>query len=123
MDYLFDTLLETHPDLPFIFAAAWPGGGATDEMLAKIEKSGRALYVKWVPQYTVLQHDVVRFFIVSIEGCVRRSPLRPTQSHCGNGSYNESISAELPIIAFPFGGDQAFNAQLCTFSRYPDQVD
>ena len=50
---------------------------------------------KFTPQPTVLKHNNVKIFL----------------SHCGFGGVVDSVSAGVPIIAFPGGSDQNSNAQ------------
>ncbi|WVZ64578.1 hypothetical protein U9M48_014076 [Paspalum notatum var. saurae] len=58
---------------------------------------GRGLVVrKWVDQLEILNHDSVRGFL----------------SHCGWNSVLESVTAGVPLAAWPMHADQPFNARL-----------
>lgn len=50
---------------------------------------------KWLPQNDILAHKNTKLFI----------------SHMGIGGFNEAMYHAVPVIAVPFGGDQAFNAE------------
>ncbi|KAK3001395.1 hypothetical protein RJ639_022326 [Escallonia herrerae] len=58
----------------------------------------QGLIVKWSPQTQVLAHPSVACFL----------------SHCGWNSLSESITAGVPIIAYPQWTDQPTNAKLIT---------
>ncbi|KAJ4972180.1 hypothetical protein NE237_005279 [Protea cynaroides] len=62
----------------------------------RIRKENRGLLVrKWAPQVEILSHKSTRAFI----------------SHCGWNSVLESLSQGVPILAWPIGADQFYNAK------------
>ncbi|XP_074273664.1 7-deoxyloganetin glucosyltransferase-like [Silene latifolia] len=63
----------------------------------KNEVSGRGLLVNWSPQEEVLDHPSVAVFL----------------THSGWNSTIESISSGVPVICWPFLGDQQPNSWLC----------
>ncbi|RXK35723.1 hypothetical protein M231_07012 [Tremella mesenterica] len=102
LECLVETLIEAEPPLPFLFAAASALASWPDHLIKKVEESGRGMIVKWAPQLTVLQHESIHFFL----------------THCGSGSTVEAIQAEIPIVAWPFTGDQVlWAAQLTQMSH------
>nr|AUR26626.1 UDP-glucosyltransferase 84K1 [Centella asiatica] len=60
------------------------------------ESKNQGLIVKWSPQVQVLAHPAVACFL----------------THCGWNSLNETITAGVPVIAFPQWTDQPTNAKL-----------
>ncbi|XP_043691860.1 UDP-glycosyltransferase 92A1 [Telopea speciosissima] len=62
----------------------------------RIKEQNRGLLVrKWAPQVEILSHKSTRAFI----------------SHCGWNSVLESLSQGVPILAWPIGADQFYNAK------------
>ncbi|EXB48393.1 UDP-glycosyltransferase 92A1 [Morus notabilis] len=62
----------------------------------RIRESERGLIVhKWAPQVDILSHEAVSAFL----------------SHCGWSSIIEALTHSVPIIGWPLGGDQFFNAK------------
>ena len=72
------------------------------------------MIVSWAPQVSVLQHEAIRFFIVSYPAATL---LTCAQSHCGSASSTEAIMAGVPIVAWPFTADQPMWATLCEPAR------
>ncbi|KAI3437160.1 Glycosyltransferase [Psidium guajava] len=81
---------------PFLWAVksadwVWPDKGWKDRL------KGRGLVVHdWVDQRRILSHPAIRGFL----------------SHCGWNSVLESLSEEVPILAWPTAADQPLNAKL-----------
>jgi len=63
--------LVADPPLPFLFTTAANGADVPVTLQEKVEASGKGMIVQWAPQLTVLQHDAIRFFVVSITRSVR----------------------------------------------------
>jgi len=80
--------------IPFIFSYASPFSTIPDTVMAKIQRYGLGFTAKWSPQQTILSHRATGWFV----------------SHCGQNSVMESITLGVPIICWPFFGDQPLNA-------------
>ncbi|TCD68440.1 hypothetical protein EIP91_010726 [Steccherinum ochraceum] len=87
-----DVLIEKR--IPFIFSYASPIAQLSDAFRARVENSDVGFLSQFSPQQTILAHPAVGWFI----------------SHCGQSSTLESVSAGVPIIAWPFHVDQPANA-------------
>ena len=72
VEYLVETLLEAQPDLPFLFALSSPNASLSEGLRRRVEDSGKGMLVSFAPQLTVLQHNAVRFFIVSLSSAETR---------------------------------------------------
>ncbi|OSD03898.1 glycosyltransferase family 1 protein [Trametes coccinea BRFM310] len=82
-------------DIPFLLSHASPRAGALpDEIVDKVGAYGKGMLSPWTPQQTVLEHKATGWFV----------------THCGQNSVIESISAGIPMIAWPFNADQPLNA-------------
>ncbi|KAH8103112.1 UDP-Glycosyltransferase/glycogen phosphorylase [Cristinia sonorae] len=80
--------------IPFIFSHASPLAKVTDSLKATAEQSGLGLLTRWAPQQTLLSHPALGWFV----------------THAGENSVLEAISAEVPMICWPFISDQPLNA-------------
>ncbi|EJU03973.1 UDP-Glycosyltransferase/glycogen phosphorylase [Dacryopinax primogenitus] len=89
---LFETLLTLEKPMPFIITIS--RGSLLDEMKAALEQSGRGLVVPWAPQQAMLSHPGLGWML----------------THCGGGGTFESLSSAVPVIAWPFMGDQPQHA-------------
>lgn len=69
---LLDTMLRRNPPVPFVFAMAADKAVIPEELVQRVQQSGRGFISRWVPQVEVLRHDAVGAFLV------RRSPRPPT---------------------------------------------
>ncbi|KAK4690044.1 hypothetical protein P7C73_g46, partial [Tremellales sp. Uapishka_1] len=88
VNYLIVTLLEN--DVPFLFAHASSVAVIPDELAKAIEAAPNGCKVRFAPQWAVLEHPAVGFFL----------------SHCGCNSVAEAIMSVQPLIAVPFAADQ-----------------
>jgi hypothetical protein len=121
IQYLVESLLAA--DIPFLFATASRFTQLDQDLRTKVEAGGNGMIVPWVPQNTVLQHPAVRFFLVRHFSTGWTSPINlgkdvhaeddtsSFQTHCGSGSVVEAITAEMPIVAWPYVGDQTIWAR------------
>ncbi|EKM54549.1 glycosyltransferase family 1 protein [Phanerochaete carnosa HHB-10118-sp] len=80
--------------IPFIMAQASPFCHLTAEVAQRVKASGTGLITSWAPQQAILEHPVTGWFV----------------THGGFNSITESIHAGIPMICWPFGGDQPLNA-------------
>ncbi|KAK3022598.1 hypothetical protein RJ639_045749 [Escallonia herrerae] len=63
----------------------------------RVRESGRGLLVQeWGPQMEILSHASIGAFL----------------SHCGWNSVNEALSNGVPILSWPMGAEQPFNATM-----------
>ncbi|KAI5123071.1 hypothetical protein M0805_000505 [Coniferiporia weirii] len=89
---VFDALIALR--VPFIFAHASPVAEVPESIIRKVAASGLGYISKWVPQHRVLHHKATGWFL----------------SHCGQNSILESLMEGVPMICWPFRGDQPCNA-------------
>ncbi|KAI0069828.1 UDP-Glycosyltransferase/glycogen phosphorylase [Panus rudis PR-1116 ss-1] len=87
-----DVLIEKN--LPFIMSIASPLASIPDEVRAKVKAYGKGLISPWSPQQAILSHHATGWFL----------------THCGQNSTMEAICAGVPLICWPFAGDQPHNA-------------
>ncbi|KAI0075143.1 UDP-Glycosyltransferase/glycogen phosphorylase [Panus rudis PR-1116 ss-1] len=87
-----DVLIERN--IPFIMSVASPFASIPDEVHAKVKAYGKGLVSPWSPQQAILAHPATGWFI----------------THCGQNSTMEAICAGVPVICWPFAGDQPLNA-------------
>ncbi|KAJ7673961.1 hypothetical protein DFH06DRAFT_1319078 [Mycena polygramma] len=92
LEDLIDALLEKQ--FPFILSYASPLAKVSDTLLEKITASGIGLATKWAPQQFILSHPATGWFL----------------THAGHGSVTESLGSGVPMICWPFEGDQAIAA-------------
>lgn len=82
-------------DRPFLFVA-WPGmcdgpfPAYSDEFSERVANRGKL--VEWAPQELVLGHPSIACFI----------------THCGWSSFMESLSMGVPLLCWPYFGDQMY---------------
>ncbi|KAI0760255.1 UDP-Glycosyltransferase/glycogen phosphorylase [Fomes fomentarius] len=88
----------TELNIPFILSTASPTAVVSDEIKAKVKAYGKGLLSPWTPQQLILDHLATGWFV----------------AHGGHNGVTEAISAGVPQILWPFGGDQALNAVLIT---------
>ncbi|EIN11483.1 UDP-Glycosyltransferase/glycogen phosphorylase [Punctularia strigosozonata HHB-11173 SS5] len=77
-------------DMPFILGCASPFAAIPADISGWIESSGIGIVSKWSPQQTALGHEAVGWFL----------------THAGQNSAMESLRAGIPMICWPFIGDQ-----------------
>lgn len=86
-----DVLMDRN--IPFIMAQASPFCQFPEEVAAKVKASGIGLITPWAPQQAILEHPATGWFL----------------THAGFNSIIESIHAGIPMICWPFTGDQPMN--------------
>ncbi|KZO90749.1 glycosyltransferase family 1 protein [Calocera viscosa TUFC12733] len=89
---LLQVLLALPKPMPFIFTLS--RGTLPSQLEEEIVSSGRGLVVPWAPQQTLLAHEAMGWMV----------------THCGGGGTFESLSQGVPVIAWPFSGDQPQHA-------------
>ncbi|KAI0371040.1 UDP-Glycosyltransferase/glycogen phosphorylase [Pilatotrama ljubarskyi] len=87
-----DVVMELN--IPFLLSHASPKAVVPEDVKAKVQAYGKGFLSSWSPQQTVLEHPVTGWFL----------------SHGGQNSVIESVAAGVPLILWPFGGDQPVNA-------------
>ncbi|KAL4252626.1 Plant UDP-glycosyltransferase [Abortiporus biennis] len=80
--------------IPFIMSLGAPSATIPDEIVDKVKKYDLGMFAPWTPQQAILSHPATGWFI----------------SHCGQNGTFEAISAGVPMICWPYLGDQPFNA-------------
>ncbi|KZT56226.1 glycosyltransferase family 1 protein, partial [Calocera cornea HHB12733] len=89
---LLHVLLALPKPMPFVLTLS--RGTLPEELDRQIERSGRGLVVTWAPQQTLLAHPALGWML----------------THCGGGGTFESLALGVPVIAWPFSGDQPQHA-------------
>ncbi|KAG9122614.1 hypothetical protein FRC07_000937 [Ceratobasidium sp. 392] len=79
--------------LRLVFALSAEQAVMNDEFIGNITKTGNAIFPKWTNQVKVLEHPAIHYFM----------------SHGGWNSTSEAIVRDVPIIFWPFAGDQPTN--------------
>ncbi|KAI0738932.1 UDP-Glycosyltransferase/glycogen phosphorylase [Daedaleopsis nitida] len=87
-----DVLMELN--LPFILSYASPLASVPDHIRDKVKVYGKGVLSPWTPQQLILDHPATGWFV----------------AHGGHNGVTEAISAGVPQILWPFGGDQSLNA-------------
>lgn len=88
---VLDVLLDRK--IPFIMAHASPLCQVPEEVKLRVKTSGTGLVTPWAPQQAILEHPAIGWFL----------------THGGFNSITESIHAGVPMICWPFAGDQPLN--------------
>ncbi|KAK7062668.1 hypothetical protein VNI00_000156 [Paramarasmius palmivorus] len=86
---------------PFILAHPSPLCQFPDELKQVITESPYAMEVVWSPQERILSHPATGWFL----------------THGGWNSIQEAIEYNVPLIFWPFGGDQPLNAALISLQH------
>ncbi|KAM5530977.1 hypothetical protein V8D89_015359 [Ganoderma adspersum] len=86
-----DAVMSQH--VPFILSHPSPFAAMPDDLKTRIEAYGHGLLSPWSPQQTILRHPATGWFL----------------SHGGFNSTLEAINAGVPLIGWPFIGDQPLN--------------
>jgi len=77
-----------------IFAHSSRQASIPQEVLDRVEASHLGIFCCWAPQQYILGHTATSWFV----------------THCGQSSTFEALLAGVPMICWPFRGDQVFNA-------------
>ncbi|KAJ7701948.1 hypothetical protein B0H17DRAFT_924175, partial [Mycena rosella] len=88
LDELVDAL--TEKKFPFILCHASPFATISPALRDKINASGVGMITRWSPQQYILTHPATGWFM----------------THCGHGGVSEALSNGVPLICWPFEGDQ-----------------
>ncbi|KAI0745368.1 UDP-Glycosyltransferase/glycogen phosphorylase [Earliella scabrosa] len=86
-----DVLIER--DIPFILSHASPLAAIPDEIKEKVATYGKGIMSPWTPQQLILDHPALGWFV----------------AHGGQNGVTEAISSGVPLILWPFNGDQPLN--------------
>ncbi|KAJ7904930.1 hypothetical protein B0H13DRAFT_1881517 [Mycena leptocephala] len=89
---LVDALVEKQ--FPFFLCHASPLAVMSDALLEKIKASGIGMTSTWAPQQFILTHPATGWLLTP----------------CGHGGIIESLASGVPMICWPFGGDQPIAA-------------
>lgn len=87
---LLETLLTLKSPIPFVFATAAPYAFIDPVLVDRVHASGRGLILKYAPQYAILSHPAIGWFL----------------THGGSNSVSESIICRVPMIMWPCIYDQ-----------------
>ncbi|KAI0631466.1 UDP-Glycosyltransferase/glycogen phosphorylase [Trametes polyzona] len=87
-----DVVMEKN--IPFILSHASQMATIPDDVREKVKAYGKGVLSPWSPQQTILEHPATGWFL----------------SHGGHNGVTEAVSAGVPFILWPFGGDQPLNA-------------
>jgi len=79
---------------PFILAHASESATLSEQQAERIQSSGLGMITKWSPQQFILNHPATGWFL----------------THGGFNSVTESLASGIPLIFFPFLGDQPVSA-------------
>ncbi|RDX50057.1 UDP-Glycosyltransferase/glycogen phosphorylase [Lentinus brumalis] len=79
---------------PFILSHASPFASIPNEIREKVKAYGKGVLSPWTPQQLILDHPAIGWYV----------------AHGGHNGVLEAISAGVPQILWPFGGDQPLNA-------------
>ncbi|KAH9858671.1 UDP-Glycosyltransferase/glycogen phosphorylase [Lenzites betulinus] len=85
-------------NIPFIVSHPSPFAVFSDELKKKVEEYHNGLFSPWSPQQTLLHHPATGWFL----------------SHAGFNGTLEAIHAGVPLICWPFLGDQPVNTIVLT---------
>ncbi|KAJ7242110.1 hypothetical protein C8J57DRAFT_1477611 [Mycena rebaudengoi] len=88
LEELVDVL--TEKKFPFILAHASPFAVVSPALSAKVKASGLGMLTPWCPQQFILNHAVTGLFM----------------THGGHGGVSESLASGMPMVCWPFEGDQ-----------------
>ncbi|KAF8750337.1 Glycosyltransferase family 1 protein [Rhizoctonia solani] len=78
----------------FVFALSSESAGVNQEWMDGHIEAGNAIFPRWANQTAVLEHPAIHYFL----------------SHGGWNSSTEALVRGVPMIFWPFMGDQATNA-------------
>ncbi|KAJ7242108.1 UDP-Glycosyltransferase/glycogen phosphorylase [Mycena rebaudengoi] len=88
LEELVDAL--TEKKFPFILAHASPFAVVSPALSAKVKASGLGMLTPWCPQQFILNHAATGLFM----------------THGGHGGVSESLASGMPMVCWPFEGDQ-----------------
>ncbi|KAJ7279958.1 hypothetical protein C8J57DRAFT_1464417 [Mycena rebaudengoi] len=80
----------TEKKFPFILSYASPFAVVSPELSAKVKASGLGMLTPWCPQKFILNYAATDLFM----------------THGGHGGVSESLASRIPLICWPFEGDQ-----------------
>jgi len=86
--------------IPFILSHASPFATIPNDVATKVEQYGLGILSPWSPQQTILAHSATGWFL----------------THCGQNSTLEAITLGVPLICWPYHGDQVTNAAHLTMN-------
>ncbi|KAJ7450898.1 hypothetical protein FB451DRAFT_1410211 [Mycena latifolia] len=108
IEALVDTLLALETPFPFVFALGGRMASLPDELIERVNSSGRGLICKfWVEQRAILQHAAVGWFL----------------THGGWNSISESLCQGVPLIVWPTNAEQPVNAALLSSGPNPVAIE
>ncbi|KAI0331043.1 UDP-Glycosyltransferase/glycogen phosphorylase [Cubamyces sp. BRFM 1775] len=81
-------------NIPFILSHAPYTDHIPGQVKEKVKAYGKGLLSAWSPQQTILEHPVTGWYV----------------THGGHNGVTEAIHAAVPMILWPFVGDQPLNA-------------
>ncbi|CAK5272301.1 unnamed protein product [Mycena citricolor] len=108
VEVMIDVLLSLQNVVPFVFVLGGGMASLPEATIDRIHASGRGIVcAHWVDQKAILKGGVVGWFL----------------THGGYNSTTEALSQGIPLIFWPIGAEQAYNAALLSTGPRPIGIE